>query len=114
MLRLGLQLLVFVWCLLLVSVNGFQRPLPLSRSSYLSKRVQSKVYMCKKMDGRPVFLSALVFFHFVSNLSLYLGLGLGLKELEAMVKTHDTSKSPAQDPKRINIDKNDKFLLFLE
>jgi len=73
--------------------------------------------MCKKTDGfngRPVFLSALVFFHFVSNLSQYLGLGLGIKELEAEVKTHHASKSPAQDKKRINIDKNDKFLLFLE
>jgi len=110
MLRLGLQLLFFAWCLLLVSAYGFPKPLPLLRDSYLAKRVHSKVYMCEKMDGRRVFLSALVFFHIVSNLGLYLGLALGVKELQAMVKTHHTSNSSTHDKKRINNNKNDKVL----
>jgi len=142
-----LQILIFVCCLLFVLVNGFQKPVlglkPLSKRSTMRpvqvktcmcKKMNGKqlfifalvffqfasnfgLYlgcMCKKMNGRQLFIFALVFFQFASNFGLYLGLCLGVKELDAHVKKLDQSAISLKQEKSNSFNKDKNFLLFLE
>jgi len=111
-----LQLLFFFCCLLFVLVNGFQKPVlglkPLSKRSPM-RPVQVKLCMCKKMNGKQLFIVALAFFHFASNFGLYLGLCLGVKELDAHVKKLDQSAISLKQEKSNSFNKDKKFVLFL-
>jgi len=142
-----LQSLFFFCCLLFVLVNGFQKPAlglkPLSKRSTM-RPVQVKLCMCKKMNGRQLFIFALVFFQFASNFGpylglclgkmngrqlfifalvffqfasnfgLYLGLCLGVKELDAHVKKLDQSVISLKQEKSDVFHKDKNFVLFLE
>jgi len=109
--------LVFFCCLLFVSVNGFQKPVlglkTFSKRSTM-RPVQVKLCMCKKMNDRQLFIFALVFFQFASNFGLYLGLCLGVKELDAHVKKLDQPAISLKQEKSNSFNKDKKFVLFLE
>jgi len=66
------------------------------------------------MNGRQLFIFALVFFQCVSNCGLYLGLYLGIKELDAYVKKLDQPAAISLKQEKSNaFHKDKKFLLFL-
>jgi len=115
--RSRLQSLIFFCYLFFVLVNGFQKPdlglKPLSNRSSM-RPVEVKLCMCTKMNGRQLFLLALVFFQCVCNFGLYLGLCLGVKELDAHVKKLDQQAAiiSLKQEKSNVFHKDKKFILF--